>query len=243
MKVKGNTDIGLVRATNEDTYVYESKDDNNFIAFVCDGMGGHLGGAFAASTTANVLKESYNELDVSDTKRNVGVWLFNALQKANNIVYARSLEDETLKGMGTTVSGIISYNGVIYYAHIGDSRIYVYNHKEMTQITTDHTYVNSLLLTGVISYKQALKHPKRHVLTNALGIKKDVSVDIGIIKLKDDENILICSDGLHNMLDEKKMLKIVADSSLKIDNKVETLIDKALQQGGTDNITLILVEQ
>ena len=144
--------------------------------------------------------------------------------------------------MGTTVSGVICINNDLYYAHIGDSRIYIYSEYELQQITVDHTYVNSLLLNGLITYKQALKHPKKHVLTNALGIKKNVSVDIGQIKLKENENILICSDGLHNMLDGKKLQKPL-NEPLALQEKAENLLDKALKAGGLDNITFILMEQ
>ena len=111
--------------------------------------------------------------------------------------------------MGTTLSGIVVVNNEMYYAHIGDSRIYTFNERDLQQITTDHTYVNTLLLNGLITFKQALKHPKRHVLTNALGIKKNVSVDIGQIRLKEDESILITTDGLHNLLDGKKLIKLL----------------------------------
>lgn len=192
MKIIAKTDVGLVRSTNEDTFTYLVKDENNFIAFVCDGMGGHLGGSFASSKTVEFINEAYNNLDTSKPLRNVGVWLFDLLQQANDYIFEQSLTNENLKGMGTTVSGVINFNGEIYYAHIGDSRIYVYSESDLQQITTDHTYVNTLLLNGLISFKQAQKHPKRHILTNALGIKRKVSVDIGQIKLKDNENIIIC---------------------------------------------------
>lgn len=242
MKVIAKTDIGRVRATNEDTYTFIKKDDNNLIAFVCDGMGGHLGGAFASSKTIEFLNDAFNKL-ISETKTpNIGVWLFETLQNANTFVYNQSIENENLKGMGTTVSGIVMINNEIYYAHIGDSRIYVYSDKGIEQITTDHTYVNTLLLNGLISYKSAKTHPKRHVLTNALGIKKSVSVDIGQIKLNDNDNILICSDGLHNMLDDKKLFKL-ANEDLDIQTKLDKIVDKALEAGGSDNITLILLEQ
>ena len=242
MKVSAKTDIGLVRSTNEDAYTYVSKDENNFIAFVCDGMGGHLGGSFASNHTISILNNAYEKLDTSKKDRNIGVWLFETLQNANNFVFNQSLQNENLRGMGTTVTGVICYNGVLHYAHIGDSRIYAYNKTDIQQITTDHTYVNSLLLNGIITYKQAAKHPRKHVLTNALGIKRDVSVDIGEIHLKDDENLLICTDGLHNMLDEKKLIKILS-SDVETKEKIEELVNKSLQQGGTDNITLILLEK
>lgn len=241
MNIKARSDIGSVRQTNEDSYLYLIKDDLNFIAFVCDGMGGHLGGSFASKATIDVIKETYDELDLTNKNLNVGVWLFETLQKANTLIYKKTLEDDSLRGMGTTVTGVIMFNGTIYYAHVGDSRIYTYSKDDIQQITTDHTYVNSLLLNGLITYKQALKHPKRHVLTNSLGIKRDVSVDIGRIPLHDGENILICTDGLHNMLDKKKMLKILSQS-ISTEQKVDELIAKALQAGGTDNITLILLE-
>lgn len=241
MKIFAKTDIGLVRSTNEDTFTFINKDENNFIAFVCDGMGGHLGGSYASSKTVEFINEAYNKLDVSSLK-NIGVWLFDTLQSANEYIFEQSLINENLKGMGTTVSGVVMINGELYYAHIGDSRIYVYDDNELNQITTDHTYVNTLLLNGLISFKQAQKHPKRHVLTNALGIKRKVSVDIGQIRLSENQNILICTDGLHNLLDGKKLLKLL---SQKIDTelKVNLVKEKALELGGIDNITLVLLEK
>lgn len=241
MIVSTKTDIGSVRSSNEDSYVYLEKKDGDFIAFVCDGMGGHLGGSFASSKTIEVLSESFKTM--KEPIKNVGVWLFEVLQRANTMIYEKSMNDENLRGMGTTVSGVLQYHGEIYYAHIGDSRIYSYQEQDIQQLTTDHTYVNSLLLNGLITYKQALKHPKRHVLTNALGIKKDVSVDIGVVRLKKGENLLICSDGLHNMLDNRKLLKILGNQTLSAEEKNEQLIEKALQQGGSDNITSILLEK
>lgn len=241
MKIIAKTDIGLVRTTNEDTYTIVKKDEHNFLAFVCDGMGGHLGGSYASSKTINLLEESFNKL-IEKPAKNIGVWLFETLEKINDAIYKQSLENENLRGMGTTVSGVIMINGDLYYAHIGDSRIYVYDDKNLEQITTDHTYVNSLLLNGLITFRQAAKHPKRHVLTNALGIKQSVSVDIGQIKLKENQNILICSDGLHNMFDERKLKKAL-NEELSIEDKAESLKEKALKAGGLDNITLILLEK
>lgn len=241
MKEIAKTDIGLVRSTNEDTYTYVAKDERNFIAFVCDGMGGHLGGSFASSKTVDVINEAYAKLNVEEPPKNVGVWLYGTLQQANTVIYEQSLANDNLRGMGTTVTGVLMINGDIYYAHVGDSRIYVYNDKDIQQITTDHTYVNSLLLNGLITYKQALKHPKRHVLTNALGIKKNVSVDIGQIRLKDNDNLLLCTDGLHNLLDGKRLLKALNETE-DIEEKVNGLNEKALKLGGNDNITMILLE-
>ena len=243
MKVVAKTDIGLVRSSNEDTYSYIQKDENNFIAFVCDGMGGHLGGAYASHKAIEIINAEYAMFDPKNPPKNMGVWLFNTLQKANNAVYEQSLEDENLKGMGTTVTGIIMVNGVINYAHIGDSRIYVYDEESILQITTDHTYVNSLLLNGIITYKQAAKHSGKHILTNALGIKKDVSVDIGSIKLKENEGIFICSDGLHNLIDGKKLQKALNEHNENLQDKIDALDEKALALGGTDNITMIIIEQ
>ena len=157
-------------------FTYIVKDENNFMAFVCDGMGGHLGGSYASSKTVEFLNDAYEKLDPSSSIKNLGVWLFDTLQSANEYIYEQSLANENLKGMGTTVSGVIMLNGEIYYAHIGDSRIYAYSKDNLQQVTTDHTYVNTLLLNGLITFKQAQKHPKRHVLTNALGIKRKVDV-------------------------------------------------------------------
>ena len=241
MKITAKTDIGLVRSTNEDTYTFIKKDDNNFLAFVCDGMGGHLGGSFASAKAVEMINEAFNNIANKKSTKSIGVWLFDAITKINAFIYEQSINQDNLKGMGTTITGVIKLNNEMYYAHIGDSRIYIYNKDELRQITTDHTYVNTLLLNGLITYKQALKHPKKHVLTNALGIKKSVSVDIGQISLKDDDNLLICSDGLHNLLDGKKLLKAL-NEPLEIEDKINSIINKALDLGGNDNITLILLE-
>jgi protein phosphatase len=242
MKIIAKTDIGLVRSTNEDTYTYITKDENNFIAFVCDGMGGHLGGSYASSKTVEFINNAYEQLDPTKPIRNIGVWLFDVLQQANDYILEQALTNENLKGMGTTVTGVIMFNGELYYAHIGDSRIYQYNENELEQITTDHTYVNTLLLNGLITLKQARKHPKRHILTNALGIKRQVSVDIGQIKIKENDKFLICSDGLYNMIDGKKLHKVLTEN-IDIEFKMNLLKDKALAAGGLDNITMILLEK
>lgn len=241
MEIKAKTDIGLIRSSNEDTYTILKKDEHNFIAFVCDGMGGHFGGAYAANKSVELLNDAFLKLDISKIK-NIGVWLFETIQNINSLIYHESLSDENKKGMGTTLSGIVCINDEFHYAHIGDSRIYIYSENSIEQISTDHTYVNTLLLNGLITFKQAAKHPKRHVLTNALGIKKNVSVDIGMIKLKEKDNILICSDGLHNLLDDKRLLKAL-NQEMNCEDKVEYLMNKALNLGGNDNITIILAEQ
>ena len=238
MKIFAKTDVGLLRPSNEDAYVYLEKDEQNFMAFVCDGMGGHLGGSFAAHKTIEVLTEAYKKLD---KVKNVGVWLYETLQNANSFVYEESLTNPSLKGMGTTVSGVIKIDGNLFYAHLGDSRIYLYDNESFEQITTDHTLVNTLLHNGLITYKQSLKHPKKHVLTTALGIKKDISVDIGPLNLKSNQNLLICSDRLHNMLDSKKMHKILT-ADLPLTERANDLLTKALQAGGTDNITFVIIE-
>ncbi len=237
MKIYAKTDTGIVRQNNEDAYFYKEKDSKNFIAFVCDGMGGHLGGSYAANKTIEILADAYKK----PIHKSVGIWLYETLQKANEAVHQQSLENEHLSGMGTTVSGVLCIDGKMYYAHLGDSRIYVYDSNSISQITTDHTLVNSLLHSGYITYKQSLKHPKRHVLTNALGIKKEVSVDIGEITLKDNQNILICSDGLHNVLDNKKLLKVLT-SKESIIFRGNELVEKVNAAGGNDNVTFILIE-
>lgn len=238
MKIYAKTDIGLLRPNNEDAYVFIEKDDQNCLAFVCDGMGGHLGGSYAANQTIDILSSAYHEQEIG---KNVNLWLYDKIQKANEFVYNESLKNPSLKGMGTTLSGILQLQGKFYYAHLGDSRVYIYDDAHLEQITTDHTLVNELLHGGFITYKQSLKHPKKHVLTNALGIKKEVSVDIGEIKKEPQENIFICSDGLYNMLDNKKIEKILS-SQQSITEKGNELLQKALQAGGTDNITFIILE-
>ncbi len=237
MKIYAKTDTGLVRQSNEDAYFYKEKDKDNFIAFVCDGMGGHIGGSYAANKTIEIIDNAYRNPDI----KSVGVWLYETIQKANDAIYNQAKEQPEFVGMGTTCSGVICHEGKFYYAHVGDSRIYTYDANNISQITTDHTLVNTLLQRGYITYKQAKTHPKRHVLTNALGINKEISVDIGEIPLNPHENIIICSDGLHNCLDGKKLLKAL-NSTDSIIEKGDELINKINSMGGPDNITFILLE-
>lgn len=238
MKIYAKTDVGLVRNTNEDAYFFKET-ENSLIAFVCDGMGGHLGGLYAANQTIKVIDESFSTIN---NEKNSEIWLYNCLQKANKEIYETAMTNDEYRGMGTTVTGVLKQNNIFYYAHAGDSRIYLYDDDEIQQITTDHTLVNSLLHSGYITYKQSLRHPKKHVLTNALGLKKDLSVDIGTLNIKPGQNILICSDGLYNSLDLKKMHRILKEPLTTIVEKGAELLDKALQTSGHDNITFIIIE-
>ncbi len=229
---KGITDRGKIRETNEDAYLIEF-DQNNILA-VADGMGGHKGGEVASSTAIEMVEQidfncngEFNEL------------FQNVFSEINNKIINKGLDDISLKGMGTTLSLCLICGENMYYGHVGDSRIYLYRNKSLSKISTDHSYVNQLVSQGKISPEEAFTHPKRNILTQAIGLERNLDLDIGKVKLNSGDFILICSDGLTDMIREKEVELIISDFYPEVKKINDNLLTKALEAGGSDNITFI----
>lgn len=225
----GATNVGKVRKNNEDAFKISDKEN---IYLLADGMGGHLGGEFASSMAVQDLEKLL--IDVRNKTE-----IKEAIEEVNRKIYQKSLEDENLSGMGTTLSMVKILEDHLYFANIGDSRIYRLKDGSLTQLTIDDSYVNYLLEVGAITSDQAKDHPKKNVLLKALGTTEDIEVFVQEIQWQEDDLYLLCSDGLTNMLDEEEIQEIL--SSYEAKEAVDVLIDRALGLGGKDNITVIIL--
>ena len=229
MKAYGATNVGKVRKNNEDAFIILEEKD---IYLLADGMGGHLGGEYASTMAVKDLKDLLSQAQDKEA-------ITRAIQEVNERIYDKSLEDENLAGMGTTLSMIYILGKELYYANIGDSRIYRVQNKKLEQLTVDDSYVNYLVEVGAISQEQAKDHPKKNVLLKALGTTKEIDIFVQSLTWEEDDIYLLCSDGLTNMLEEEEILKIISSSDPK--TGVEKLINRALEHGGKDNITVIVL--
>ena len=225
----GATNVGKVRKNNEDAFKISDKEN---IYLLADGMGGHLGGEFASSMAVQDLEKLL--IDVKNKTE-----IKEAIEEVNRKIYQKSLEDENLSGMGTTLSMVKILEDHLYFANIGDSRIYRLKDGSLTQLTIDDSYVNYLLEVGAITSDQAKDHPKKNVLLKALGTTEDIEVFVQEIQWQEDDLYLLCSDGLTNMLDEEEIQEILSSHEAK--EAVDILIDRALGRGGKDNITVIIL--
>lgn len=233
------TDKGLVRSHNEDSNrVEETRNGSLFV--VCDGMGGHVGGA----TASRIGVDSVCEYVMNSECALPGQFLENALQYANKKIFEKACSDPGLKGMGTTGCVALVREDTVWYAHVGDSRIYYYNAKRQTlyRLSKDHSLVQSMVDRGEISEFQAEHHPDKNKILRSLGIKNTVVPEPCEKPLKpaDGDILLICSDGLSGMMEEKDMLEVLV-STKDLNEAGKILVDLAKVGGGTDNITVQLV--
>ena len=230
MLIDAGTDVGRVRKTNQDAY-YISPDFRYCI--VADGMGGTSGGGIASQAAIDSAVEYINSEKPRGKK--IAQTLKAALCTANKKVYQMSLSNKKFRGMGTTA--IIAYfdKGRAYFSHVGDSRVYLIR-DDIKQLSEDHSVVYQLIREGTITREEAEKHPQRSVITRAVGTDLEVDVDIFETLYKPDDVILICSDGLTNMIDDERIKDLVANGAT-----AEELINEANANGGKDNVTAILV--
>ena len=228
------SDIGMVRKTNEDSYVFSPP----HLFVVADGMGGHVAGEIAsnlgASTIQEYIKKSEQPSDWEQT-------LKEAIIQANAIIYQMSQSKSECLGMGTTVTAVYADSTEICWSHVGDSRLYLIRENELNQITSDHSLVWELMQSGSITSAEAQVHPHRNILTRAVGTSDIICVDSGKFSWQPGDSLLLCTDGLTNMLSEETILQICS----QLDNPqtiVNTLVEQARQAGGYDNITAILIQ-
>jgi len=228
----GATHIGQVRQTNQDNFASRTG-----IHVLADGMGGHQGGEVASLEATSTIIESGKINSVADMVKSVS--------KANQAIIKRSKKDETLLGMGTTVcvlTEILGSDGEIKIAiaNVGDSRVYRLGGSELTQVTLDHSLVADLVRAGELTQEEASRHPQRNILTRALGIEQDLVIDTWELTPVPGDRYLLCSDGLFNEIDDDKIAEILmADEELE--KIAQKLVNHALQAGGNDNITALVL--
>lgn len=237
MYIKCKTDRGRIRETNQD-YVLTFKGSKYTLLIVADGMGGHNAGETASRMAATTLREfiieninSYHEKDEL---------IRDGILEANRKVFEESLKDEKYKGMGTTVTCCLILQNKLYLGHVGDSRAYIINVREIRKISEDHSYVQELINKGSITEAEAQMHPQRNLITRAIGIDKYVVVDTKIENLEDKDCVLLCSDGLTSYVSSEEMWKMILD---KREDAVDDLINLANERGGSDNISIIIARK
>ena len=250
MKISGIglTDIGRRRQINEDYYIC---DNQQSVYLVADGMGGVAGGELASKMAADTFLTRIHAFlqddDVTlpfEIERNNGYipsLMKYAIEEANATVYQYGMNDPSMKGMGTTFTAVIPYNGTLYVGHIGDSRLYRIRGHEITQLSEDHTLVQQLVNQGQITPQEARHHPKKNVITRSLGPKSKIKIDIFSESLMPGDIYLLCSDGLYGMVQEEEFSnQLLALEGNDLEGIGKQLINLANEGGGKDNITLVL---
>lgn len=232
------SDIGAFRQRNEDAWgVLESA--NFFI--LADGMGGHPGGDVAATQAVHFLcRQIRNQKKLLQTSKQQVKDLLHTLKQTNDYLFAMSCQDEELTGMGTTICFVQVLQEELLYGHVGDSRIYHYSRGKLHQLTKDHSLLSELLDLGKISPEESWQFDKRNILTQAIGTKERVEPEVDICKINDGDKLLLCSDGLHDVLD-KEEIKAVLQSTQSARQMVESLIKSAKKAKAKDNITAIVI--
>lgn len=235
------TDTGKVREHNEDNVIILSNDNNEYILAVADGMGGHKAGEVASAIAINHLTEEFYRLETIGSKEAAIDWLRNIVNEINNKIFDYTKENQDSKGMGTTLVCAIQTENYLLYGNIGDSSGFVIKNGKMHKVTKDHTLVNLLVSTGELTEEEAKYHPRKNVLMRALGANNPIDIDIFDVD-SNISGILLCSDGLTNMLSNDQIEKVL-NSELTIEETVERLIKKANARGGKDNISIAYLKK
>lgn len=204
---------------------------------VADGMGGHLAGQVASSLAVQVIGEEYKLTAHCEP----GQCLREIVLKANAAILSQGLQNPSYTGMGTTITAAVVRDNFVYLSHIGDSRAYLYRDGRLSQLTQDHSLVNELFKNGSISLEEMQKHPQKNILTSAAGTEAAPRIDSTIHTVRERDFLLLCTDGLHGHLTDRD-IELILGENLSIGTKLNRLIGLALERGGADNITAILVD-
>lgn len=234
------SDVGKAREINEDYYYISNVNDNIHVYILADGMGGYNGGEVASklATSATLSYIQSNFESIPKEKDDILNLVKSAIEYANMVVYEKSNQDKELEGMGTTIAVCLIYGNKAYIGHVGDSRIYRIRKEFIRRLTQDHSYVEKLVKDGTITKQEAINHPKKNMLMKALGCKVFVEPDVNVKGFIKDDIILMCSDGLTNMVQEEEIYRIIKKEGTLA---AEKLVEKANENGGYDNITAIVI--
>ncbi len=240
IKVGFKSDKGLKRSNNEDA-CFVMPEERVFI--VADGVGGNNAGEVASRTAVSKVAEYVKNHDMTNVvdEEDVRNYFLDCLTEVNQIIYDMDSDRENLQGRATTL--VIAYiqDNIAYFVNIGDSRAYVLRNEKLSQITEDHTYVNTLIKQGTITKEEARIHPRRNMITRALGGESEIEPDFYKVEIKENDIVLLCSDGLYGELEDEKICKILV-SNENMSDACWKLITKANRSGGRDNITVICVK-
>ena len=238
MKIFSATDVGQIREDNQDQIYTSGQPIGNLpnIFIVADGMGGHKAGGFASSYGIEIILESIR----GDHDFNPVKIIRKAMEDANRQIIKKANASNDMKGMGTTMVIATVVGHYAYIANVGDSRLYVVD-DDITQVTKDHSLVEEMIRLGEIKREDADKHPDKNIITRALGGKEEVEIDFFEVKLAKASKLVLCSDGLTNMVSNEEIREVLAQSNDE-DNLASQLVDRANKNGGKDNIAVIVIE-
>ena len=239
MNLAGKTDVGRVRQENQDDYRAGELPGGAVWALVCDGMGGAKGGREASQGACNVIENFFQEQYAQCGAGQEEPFLKKALLYANRFVFQKAAHEEALAGMGTTAVCALVRSGNVYLCHAGDSRAYLIRDGKLTQLTHDHSYVQELVDCGTITEEEAEHHPQKNIITKALGVDYRLEPEFTAAKLKREDRLLLCTDGLTNMVPVEEMEKLLAQGTFY--DLPDRLIEAANAHGGSDNITALLL--
>lgn len=241
MRFGAKSDKGLLRELNEDSYNIIAGYPGVPVSFViADGMGGHNSGEIASKAAVDFIsKEILENPEKLSENGDVPGSIKSLLENANNRIYTMSHEQQSNYGMGTTLILAVVRGNELFVGHIGDSRLYVVRENEIKRLTTDHSYVEELVMSGSLTREEAENHPKKHLITRALGCEENVEVDVLVCEIQDKDIFVLCTDGLTNMVSEDEIQRIVLEED-EPDDACERLVARANAEGGEDNITVIV---
>lgn len=243
MKTFGLTDKGKIRQENQDSFLIEKLGGDCLVAVLCDGMGGVQGGRVASELAAKVFAEHLTQrLQQMKSRIRLKQHILSSVSHANGIVYNYSFFDPAFTGMGTTLVAAVCRNGRATVVNIGDSRAYHIARKRVRQITRDHSLVEDMIDRGTLTRAQAKNHPRRNIITRALGVEPEVEADVFELKLSKGERLLLCSDGLSNLVDETQILE-QSLAAADPETMCRSLMAMALERGAADNVTIVVLEK
>ena len=234
--------VGKVRSINQDCATIQTLEHGYVLGIVADGMGGHLAGDTASDLAVKTLLYDIDHLDKNLSEAALSAVLNDAIAHANEVIYRTGVGNIEYHNMGTTVVAALFRKNKGIIGHIGDSRAYKINNYYITQLTEDHTLVNELFRTGQITAEDVAHHPRRNILTRALGTDVEVSIDMLSVALEQGDVLLLCSDGLTNMVSDEQIQQVAGNTSISLQERANLLIRLALSAGGDDNITVMLME-
>lgn len=242
MRILAKSDIGKLRDMNQDSYYVSDLEKDDIKLFIlADGMGGYKGGEIASSlaiaSARNFIINNFK--NTKKDRENILRMLEEAIEYANMIVYEKSKENEELTDMGTTLDVCLLYNNKVFIGHVGDSRVYRIRKNIIRKLTSDHSYVEKLVKEGTITKEEAYNHPKKNMLMKAIGCNSLVEPDVFCKGFLKDDILLMCSDGLTNMLHDNEIYNLLLNNP---ENPEIALIDNANSLGGYDNITVIIID-
>ena len=240
MIIFGATNIGKVRKDNQDSFMFDTLNENVGFAVVCDGMGGALGGKTASSTAVNVFSTGLSDLsDIVNNNKDID--FTKIINGANSEIFKASQNSENLRGMGTTLVSAVIVNSVAHFVNIGDSRAYLIRNGILERITKDHSAVQDMIDQGLITEKQARNHPNKNIITRALGVSSDIEFDYFKKELLENDIIVLCSDGITNYIADLEIPFEIAKHQ-NIESVPQKLIELANSRGGSDNSTVVVIK-